>query len=52
MVTVASFKKLVLTFPDVVELLHFHKTSFRENKKIFSTLDEKEKYGNVKIIID
>ncbi|MEO6165880.1 MAG: MmcQ/YjbR family DNA-binding protein [Chitinophagales bacterium] len=41
MVTEESFRKLALSFPETVELPHFEKTSFRVNKKIFATLDEK-----------
>lgn len=40
MVTVASFRKLAMTFNEVVELPHFEKTSFRVSKKIFATLDK------------
>ncbi|HYG49332.1 MAG TPA: MmcQ/YjbR family DNA-binding protein, partial [Flavobacteriales bacterium] len=42
MVSVANFKKLTLSLGDVVELPHFERTSFRVNKKIFATLDEKK----------
>ncbi len=43
MVSVETAKKLALSFEDVVELPHFERTSFRINKKIFATLDEKNK---------
>jgi len=39
MISVESFRKLALAFPEVTELAHFEKTSFRINNKIFSTLD-------------
>ena len=41
MISVATFRKLALAFPEAVEQQHFHKTSFRVKKKIFATLDEK-----------
>lgn len=40
MVTVETFRQLALSLPDVIELPHFEKTSFRINKKIFATLSE------------
>lgn len=43
MVTIETFRKLALSFPEAVEQPHFHKTSFRVKKKIFATMDEKEK---------
>ena len=49
MITASTFRKLALTFPDAVELPHFEKTSFRVNKKIFSTLSEKENIAMVKL---
>ena len=41
MVSVSNFKKLALSLGNVAELPHFERTSFRVNKKIFATLDEK-----------
>ena len=41
LVSIESFRELALSFPDVVELPHFDKTSFRVKKKIFATLDVK-----------
>jgi hypothetical protein len=41
MVSVAAVKKIALQFEEVIELPHFERTSFRVNKKIFATLDEK-----------
>lgn len=43
MVSVETTKKLALSFEEVIELPHFERTSFRVNKKIFATLDEKSK---------
>lgn len=43
MVSVDHFIKLALSFESVEQLPHFEKTSFRVNKKIFATLDEKTK---------
>lgn len=42
MVTVQNFKNIAASFQDVVEIPHFDKISFRTNKKIFATLNEKE----------
>jgi predicted DNA-binding protein (MmcQ/YjbR family) len=49
MVTVGSFRKLAMSFPDVIELPHFEKASFRVKKKIFSTLSEKENIAMLKL---
>lgn len=35
----AAFRKIAFSFPDVVELPHFEKTSFRIRNKIFATYD-------------
>ena len=48
MVSVENFRKLALSFDQVVELPHFEKTSFRVNKKIFSTLDLNSEIAMVK----
>ncbi len=42
MVSIQNFKIIASSFPDVQELPHFEKISFRSNKKIFATLNEKE----------
>ena len=39
MITPAEFATMALVLPEVVQLLHFEKTSFRVNKQIFATLD-------------
>ena len=49
MTTTDSFRKLALSFPGVEELPHFEKTSFRINKKIFATMNEKENRATVKL---
>lgn len=49
MVTTKEARKLALSFPEVVELPHFERTSFRVNKKIFATMAEKEKLVMVKL---
>jgi hypothetical protein len=49
MVTIPSFKKLALSFPESVELPHFENISFRVNKKIFATLSEKSRRACVKL---
>ena len=41
MISIATFRIMVLLFPETVEQPHFEKTSFRIRKKIFATLDEK-----------
>jgi len=43
MVTTDTFRQMALSLTDAVELPHFDKASFRVNKKIFATLDEKRK---------
>jgi hypothetical protein len=43
MVTTEAFRQMALSLPDTVELPHFEKTSFRVNKRIFATMDEKKK---------
>ena len=49
MITLANFKTLALSFPDVIELPHFEKTSFRINKKIFATLNKKENRACIRL---
>jgi hypothetical protein len=51
MITESTFRNLALSFPGTVELPHFQKTSFRVNKKIFSTLDQKTQLVNCKLTI-
>lgn len=43
------FRKLANSFPGVEELPHFEKTSFRINKRIYATLNEKENRACVKL---
>ena len=53
MVSIESFRKLAMSFPDVTEEPHFEKTSFRINKKIFATFDEKNNRAVLKLnVID
>lgn len=49
MVTIDAFRKIALSFPEVVEEPHFEKTSFRVHKKIFATYDEKNNRVCVKL---
>ncbi|MFC6102174.1 MmcQ/YjbR family DNA-binding protein [Olivibacter domesticus] len=42
MVSLNQFREIALALPEVVEMPHFEKTSFRVNKKIFATLSEKD----------
>jgi hypothetical protein len=39
MVSIDTFRKLALSFPEVTEEPHFEKISFRIKKKIFATYD-------------
>jgi predicted DNA-binding protein (MmcQ/YjbR family) len=49
MVTFDTLKELSLSFPEVIEEAHFEKTSFRVNKKIFVTYDQKQNRATVKL---
>ena len=49
MVSIETFRKLAMSFPDATEEPHFEKTSFRINKKIFATFDEKNNRAVLKL---
>lgn len=49
MISNKKFKELALSFPEAIELPHFGNTSFRVSKKIFATLDEKNKRACLKL---
>ncbi|MNL27320.1 hypothetical protein D3C87_1489040 [compost metagenome] len=49
MVSIKTFRKLAMSFPDATEEPHFEKTSFRINKKIFATFDEKNNRAVLKL---
>ncbi|WP_029271906.1 MmcQ/YjbR family DNA-binding protein [Flavobacterium sp. KJJ] len=49
MVSSETFRKLVMSFPDATEEPHFEKTSFRVNKKIFASFDEKNNQAVLKL---
>ncbi|WP_264552372.1 MmcQ/YjbR family DNA-binding protein [Flavobacterium sp. N2038] len=49
MVSIETFRKLALSFPNATEEPHFEKTSFRINKKIFATYDEKNNRAVLKL---
>ncbi len=49
MVTIGTFRKSALSFPEATEEPHFEKTSFRVRKKIFATYDAKHKRACVKL---
>ena len=49
MVSIETFRKLALSFPDTNEEAHFEETSFRINKKIFATFDEKNNQAVLKL---
>jgi len=49
MISIESFRKLAMSFPDATEEPHFEKISFRINKKIFATFDEKNNRAVLKL---
>ncbi len=49
MVSIETFRKLALSFPETTEEPHFEKTSFRIKKKIFATFDEKNDRAVLKL---
>lgn len=49
MVSLQTFRKLALSFPEATEEPHFEKTSFRVKKKIFATYDPKNKLASLKL---
>lgn len=49
MVSINSFRKLALSFPEATEEPHFEKTSFRVRKKIFATYDHVKKRACIKL---
>ena len=48
MVSIETFRKLALSFPDTDEHPHFHLPSFRVRKKIFATVWQKENRAMLK----
>jgi predicted DNA-binding protein (MmcQ/YjbR family) len=49
MVSIDTFRKLALSFPETTEEPHFEKTSFRVKNKIFATYDGKNKRVCIKL---
>lgn len=49
MVSMDSFRKLALSFPEATEEPHFEKTSFRVKKKIFATYDAANERACIKL---
>lgn len=49
MVSIDTFRKLALSYPEVTEEPHFEKTSFRVKKKIFATYDDLMKRACIKL---
>jgi predicted DNA-binding protein (MmcQ/YjbR family) len=49
MVSIDTFRKLALSFPEATEEPHFEKISFRVKKKIFATFDETRKRACIKL---
>ncbi len=51
MITVNVFRKMALSFENTKEEPHFDKSSFRIQKKIFATLNEKENRATIKLTL-
>ena len=49
MVKIETCRTIAMEYDECVELPHFEKSSFRVNKKIFLTLDDKHKKAVVKL---
>ena len=49
MVDIDTFRQIALSFPETTEQPHFEKQSYRSGKKIFATLDLKNKQACVKL---
>lgn len=49
MVSIDTFRKLALSFPEATEEPHFEKISFRVKKKIFATYDDLNKRACIKL---
>lgn len=49
MISINTFRKLALSFPETTEETHFEKISFRVKKKIFATYDDKNKRACIKL---
>lgn len=49
MVSMQTFRKIALSFPETTEEPHFEKTSFRVKKKIFATYDDKHHRACLKL---
>ncbi|WP_121353956.1 MmcQ/YjbR family DNA-binding protein [Flavisolibacter nicotianae] len=49
MVSIDTFRKLALSFPESTEERHFEKTSFRVKRKIFATYDTVVKRACIKL---
>jgi len=52
MVSIGTYRKLALLFPEVVELPHFDRASFRVRNKIFSTVLERDHLVMVKLSVN
>ena len=49
MISNKKFRELALALPESAELPHFENLSFRVNKKIFATLNERERRACLKL---
>ena len=47
MISSNTFRQMAMAFPDVIELPHFEKASFRIGKSVFATLGEDKQQGMV-----
>jgi hypothetical protein len=48
-VAIDTFRQIALSFPEAMEQSHFEKPSYRVNKKIFATLDIKNRQVCIKL---
>ena len=51
MISIETFRKMALSFPETLEQPHLAKTSFRIKKKIFATLSVDEKIAVLKLSV-
>ncbi|WP_417236939.1 MmcQ/YjbR family DNA-binding protein [Bizionia paragorgiae] len=49
MVSIETFRKIALSFPETTEEAHFEKTSYRVKKKIFAIYDDEKKRACIKL---
>lgn len=49
MVNLQTVRKIALSLEGTIEMPHFEKTSFRLEKKIYATMDEKQQVVTIKL---